>query len=247
MTRTYLLPAEDETLDTFFHGRIQVLQKKKGYRFAVDAPLLASSVEVEAGDEMCELGTGCGIASLLLCARPFGHITALEIQPSLAGLAARNVKLNGFETRITVVRADFKRFHPRRRFDVVFCNPPYIPKQQGSLSKSAEKTIAKHEMKCDILGVMRAAAKLLKKRGKAFFIFPAKRRGDFAAAAAEAGLAVTRLRFVHSRRGAPAILFLARCGFVPVTPVVRPPLVLFQAGGNYTAEARRIFAGRFDA
>jgi tRNA1(Val) A37 N6-methylase TrmN6 len=157
------------------------------------------------------------------------------------------VKLNGFETRISVVRADFKKFHPRRRFDVVFSNPPYIPKQQGSLSASAEKTIAKHEIKCDILGVMRAAAGLLKKRGKAFFVFPVKRRRDFEAAAAKAGLAVTGLRFVHSRAGDPAILFLARCGFEPGRQVVRRPLVLFEAGGGYTAEARRIFAGQFDA
>jgi len=247
MTKTHLLQAKGETLDTFFHGRILVLQKKKGYRFAVDAPLLASSVEVQIGDELCELGTGCGIVSLLLSVRPFRHVTALEIQKPLAGLATRNMKLNGLETKISVVRADLNKFHPRRRFDVVFSNPPYIKKQQGSLSKSAEKSIAKHEMKCDILGVMRAAGTLLKKQGKAFFIFPAKRRRDFEEAAAEAGLAVTGLRFVHSRQGAPAILFLARCGFKPGGPVVRPPLVLFKAGGTYTAEARRIFAGRFDA
>jgi len=247
MTRTNLLPAEDETLDAFFHGRILVLQKKKGYRFAVDAPLLASSVEVRIGDEMCELGTGCGIVSLLLSVNPFRHITALEIQQSLAGLAARNMKLNELETKISVVRADLNKFHPRRRFDVVFSNPPYIKKQQGSLSKTAEKSIAKHELKCDILGVMRAAGELLKKQGKAFFIFPAKRREDFETAAAKAGLAVTGLRFVHSRQGAPAVLFLARCEFKPGGPVVRPPLVLFESGGAYTAEVRRIFAGRFDA
>jgi len=247
MTRTNLLPAEDETLDAFFHGRILVLQKKKGYRFAVDAPLLASSVEVRIGDEMCELGTGCGIVSLLLSVNPFRHITALEIQQSLAGLAARNMKLNELETKISVVRADLNKFHPRRRFDIVFSNPPYIKKQQGSLSKTAEKSIAKHELKCDILGVMRAAGELLKKQGKAFFIFPAKRREDFETAAAKAGLAVTGLRFVHSRQGAPAVLFLARCEFKPGGPVVRPPLVLFESGGAYTAEVRRIFAGRFDA
>lgn len=247
MTRTTRARSEDETLDSFFHGRIQVRQRRNGYRFSVDAPLLASVVDSGPGDEMCELGAGCGIISLLLSLRPFGHITAVEIQPELARLAARNVALNKLENRISVVRADLREFRPRRRFDIVFSNPPYIAGKQGSLSASAEKTIAKHEIKCDILGVMRAAAALLKGGGKAFFIYPARRRRDFDRAAAAAGLSLAWVKPVQARRGEPANLFLARCEFKPGRTKTLPPLVLFRAGGGYTAVARRIFAGKFDA
>jgi len=247
MTRTHPLPIEDETLDSFFHGRILVGQKKKGYRFAVDAPLLAAFIETRAEDELCELGTGCGIIPLLLGVRPFRHITALEVQGPLADLARRNVKRNNLEGRITVVRADFREFRPRRRFDVVFSNPPYIKKKQGFLSLSEEKSVAKHEIKCDILEVMQTAGELLKKDGRAYFIFPEKRRRDLEEAAAAAGLRVTSLRFVHPRRGEPANLFLARCGFEAGRTETRAPLVLLKADGRYTAEAKRIFAGRFDA
>ncbi len=247
MTRTHPLPTEDETLDSFFHGRILVGQKKKGYRFAVDAPLLAAFIEIRAEDELCELGTGCGIIPLLLSFKPFRHITALEVQGPLADLARRNVKGNDMEDRITVVRADLREFRPRRRFDVVFSNPPYIRKRQGFLSASTEKSVAKHEIKCDILEVMRTAAKLLKKDGRAFFIFPEKRRRDFEGAAAANGLTVKSLRFVHPRRGEPANLFLARCDFGAGRTETRAPLILLRADGEYTAEVKRIFAGRFDA
>lgn len=246
MTRTILPPPEDETLDSFFHGRIRVRQKKRGFRFSVDAPLLASAVEIRPGDELCELGTGCGIVSLLLSVKPFGHITALEIQETLADLAERNVRLNNLQDRVTVIRADLREFRPRRRFDVVFSNPPYIKKRQGPLSLSPEKSVAKHEIKCDIVDVMRAAGELLHKKGRAFIIFPVKRRADFERAAASGGLTLASLRLVHPRREEPANLFLARCDFRAASLETRPPLILFEADGEYTDEARRIFAGRFD-
>ncbi len=239
--------SDEESLDTFYHGRILVRQRRRGYRFAVDAPLLASVVDPGPSDELLELGTGSGIISLLLSVRPFRRITALEIQPGLAGLAARNVRLNRLGRRIRVVRGDLRSFRPRKRFDIVFSNPPYIGRHQGPLSESAEKSVAKHEIKCDILEVMRAAAALLKGDGRAYFVYPVKRRRDFERAAAEAGLGLAWVKPVRPRRGEPANLFLARCGFGRGKAKTLSPITLFRAGGGPTAAARRIFAGKFNA
>jgi len=51
---------DGETLDAFYRGRIRVLQSRKGYRFAVDAPLLAGFIRTRPDDEALELGTGNG-------------------------------------------------------------------------------------------------------------------------------------------------------------------------------------------
>src|SRR4030043_95169 len=69
---------DGETLDEFYHGRIRVLQKKKGYRFSVDAPLLADFIRTRAGDEALELGAGNGIIPILLSVKPFKRVTAVE-------------------------------------------------------------------------------------------------------------------------------------------------------------------------
>ena len=120
------LKGEDESLDAFYLGRISVLQKKKGYRFSVDAPLLADFIQTRHSDEILELGPGNGIVSLLLSIKPFKHITAVEIQESLTDLARRNIKLNNLEERISVVREDLCCYRPGKKFDVIFSNPPYI-------------------------------------------------------------------------------------------------------------------------
>jgi len=235
---------EDETLDMFYHGRLLVLQKKRGYRFALDAPLLADFVQVRRTEELLELGTGSGIVSLLLSLKPFAHITAIEIQEALADLARRNVRANRLEERITIVHGDLRKYRRPKRFDVVFSNPPYIPQKTGFLSVTAEKSIAKHELKCDILGIMRATARLLKKDGRAYFIFPARREEDLKNAVEKNGLHLHALRYVHQRKETAANFILAECRFSARETRFLPPLVLSDERGETTAEARQVFEGK---
>ncbi len=247
--RAQAAPRPDgETLDAFYHGRIRILQPKKGYRFAVDAPLLADFIRTGPDDEALEIGTGSGIISLLLSVRPIRKITAVEIQPGLAGLARRNVEMNGLGGRIEVVDADLRTYDPGRTFDLVFSNPPYIRRATGFLSASAEKSAAKHEIHGTIRDFLGRTAAWLSPNGRACFVYPERRRPDFLAAAGESGLAVRRLRFVHPRAGEPANLFLvelARSGREPAGgPELMPPLILYGPDGKYTAAASSVFAGQ---
>ncbi|MBE3126393.1 MAG: methyltransferase [Acidobacteria bacterium] len=250
MTTPETLRRDGETLDAFYHGRVRVLQKKKGYRFSVDAPLLADFIRTRADDEALELGTGSGVISLLLSVKPFRRIVGLEIQEGLADLARRNVELNGLGDRIEVVRADLRTYEPGRRFDLIFSNPPYIRKATGFLSRSEEKSSAKHELHGDIRDVLKKTAEWLEPDGRACFIYTEKRRADFLAAAGESGLSLRRTRFVHPRAGEPANLFLTELGLAAgagteaVEPEVMPRLVLFAPDGKYTEEAEAIFSGR---
>lgn len=239
--------AEDETLDSFCLGKIFILQKKKGYRFAVDAPLLADFIRTERSDELLELGAGNGVISVLLSIKPFKHITAVEIQGTLADLARRNIALNRLEKRITVIEEDLRRFKPDKMFDVIFSNPPYIRKGEGQLSSSLEKSIAKHELECDIFDVMNKTGELLKRSGRACFIFIAKREKDFFEAAEKGGLKVRSLRYVHPRQDSPPNMFLAECDYSAEKKIILPPFILYDKNENYTAEAEAVFRGRVEA
>lgn len=243
MKRTEPSPREDETLDSFYHGRVLLLQKKRGYRFSVDAPLLADFIRPRPADRLLELGGGNGVISLLLSRKPSRRIVCLEVQPGLADLARRNVVLNRMEKKVLVREQDLRSFRPRERFDIIFSNPPYIKGRGGHLSYSEEKSIAKHEIKGDIFDIMRAAGRALKKDGRACFIYPAKRRGDFDRALEEAGLKLRTVRFVHSRSGQPARWFLSECRFEAPSLQALPPLRVYDESGAYTPEMQAIFAG----
>jgi tRNA1Val (adenine37-N6)-methyltransferase len=234
----------NETIDEFLRGRVRVIQSKTGYRFALDAPLLADFIEIVAGDEVLEMGTGNGIIPLLLGARPFRKLTALEIQPGPAALAHRNVALNGLRERVRVVRTDFRSYRPGKRFDVVFSNPPYIKIKTGFLSASSEKSIAKHELSCDLPEVMLAASRLLKTDGRGYFIYPAARADELQTAASARGLGIRVIRFVRPRPGDPPAFVLVRLGFGPGRERKLRVLTLKTSAGADTPEASRIYEGR---
>jgi tRNA1(Val) A37 N6-methylase TrmN6 len=237
---------DEETLDRFYHGKILVYQPRKGYRFSVDAPLLASFIKIEPEGWGCELGTGCGIIALLLSVRPFQAIVALEIQERLARLAQKNVRVNHLEEKIFIIQADIMSFYSRRKFNVVFANPPYFRATQGHLSPCEEKSIAKHEIKCDIMGIMVKAAELLDKRGRAYFIYPFSRKEEFEAARERACLKLNRIKLVYPRPGQAPRFFLAECSFQASTIEEMAPLFLLDEKGQVTPEAERIYAGRVD-
>lgn len=242
-----------ETLDSFFHGRVRVIQRRKGYRFSLDAPLLADFVRCRSRDFICELGTGNGIVAILLSIKPFQHLTAVEIQPGLADLAHRNVALNGLEDRISIVQEDLRIWLPEKRFDVVVCNPPYIKKGSGHTNVLSEKAIAKHEVTSSIHDIMGKTEEILTERGRAFFVFPVKRMTEFEREAKKIGLVITRMRKVKPRKETPPNLFLAALEKKSRFPrsldagsvyEEDPFLILYDEDGRWSVEAQEIFAGR---
>ena len=101
------------TLDTFFNGQIKVKQSRAGYRFSIDAVLLASHVAPQPEDMIVDLGTGCGIIPLILgFHHPRVRIYGIEVQKELAELARENVRENQLAHRIDILLEDMKDTRP---------------------------------------------------------------------------------------------------------------------------------------
>jgi len=193
----------DETLDTFLNGKIQVVQKKKGYRFSVDSIVLSQFVRIRKNERVVDLGTGCGILLLLLSqtarARSF---VGVEIQKGLAECARKNVALNHLDGRISILSQDFREIKmtfPPGSFDVVLSNPPYRKRRSGRINPSAEKAVARHEIKGTLQDLISIASYLLPPKGRCYLIFPAVRTVDLFVALRGGKLEPKRLQFVHPR------------------------------------------------
>ena len=141
---------ENETPDVPGAWRLTLHQNLHGYRFALDAFLLADFVPSGSVGPVIELGTGCGIVACLLARRfPAASIVGLELQASLAAAAQRNVMCNGLARQVSILRGDMRcavSCLVPARFAAVVCNPPYRAMGQGRLNPNAEKAIARHEV-----------------------------------------------------------------------------------------------------
>jgi tRNA1Val (adenine37-N6)-methyltransferase len=195
--------ASDETLDTFFKGRIQILQKKRGYRFSIDAVLLSQFSKIRKKERVIDLGTGCGILPLLLSHQTKAHsFMGVEIQKDLAELAERNVLLNHLEDRISILQYDFRKLNalfPPECFDVVLSNPPYRKYRTGRVNPVLEKAIARHEVHGAVEDLVSIASYLLPPKGRCYLIFPARRTVDLLVALRNQRLEPKRVRFVYAR------------------------------------------------
>src|SRR4030042_1576641 len=165
----------DETLDEFLDGRLRLIQPARGYRFSIDAILLAQFATVKRGDVVVDLGAGCGIISLLLLLeKPVAYVVALEIQKNLANQAVRNASLNGVTARMGVLLADLRQVPFQKPVaDVVVCNPPFRRPGSGRANPDPQTAIARHEIMASLNDILNAANALLKPKGRGALIYPA--------------------------------------------------------------------------
>lgn len=239
--------SDEHTLGSLFSGELECLQHRDGYRFSVDAILLAHFFTPARGERILDLGAGCGIIALIVAYRwPDVEIMGLEVQPSQAALAQRNLALNNFTGRATVVCGDLHQigqFVPVGSFDWVLSNPPYRKMASGRRNQEEEQTLSRHEVKADLAAVLKAANFALKTKGRLVLVYPASRGAHLLYELKKNGLEPKRLQVVHSYPGDEARLFLVEAlkgGGEELR--VLPPFFIYNAkGGAYSAEMARCY------
>ena len=191
----------DERLDDLQRNGYQIIQKKNGFCFGMDAVLLSGFARVKQGEKAIDLGTGTGIIPILLEAKYEGeHYTGLEIQDEMADMAARSVALNHLEEKVSIVKGDIKeasRLFGAASFDVVTSNPPYMNDAHGLKNPDLPKAIARHEVLCTLDDVAREAAKLLRPGGRFYMVHRPHRLIEIITALTKYKLEPKRMKMVH--------------------------------------------------
>ena len=228
--------------DRFLGGRIVVRQPLDGFRSGTDAVMLAAAVPPNAGDELLEIGSGVGVASLCLAARVDGcTIAGVEVAAELVALAQANARLNQLDQRVRFEPADGLRLpqHLRKSFDHVFCNPPFHG-SAGEISPNEDRARALIDR--DGLGRWIATALArVSAGGTLTLILRADRLGEALQALPQHGVTIFPL---WRRERAPAkrtILQIRKSSRAP--PVLLPGLVLHDESGCYTPEADAVLRG----
>ncbi|QSQ11948.1 tRNA1(Val) (adenine(37)-N6)-methyltransferase [Myxococcus landrumensis] len=245
MPDSILQPGPDETLDSIGTSGVRVLQRRNGYRFTLDAVLLAhfaASESVGSGGTLLELGAGSGVVSFLLVKQfGLGPVDAVELQPAVHARLVRAVALNACEAQVRPVLGDLCRIRelvPGGAYAHVVSNPPFRLADAGVRSPDDERAISKSEVACDARAVILAARHALAPGGTVSLVYPAARVAEVLSLLGQAKLHPRVLRFVHSRVDAPATRFLVQAVRDKDRGLsVRPPLVVHGSGpGGYSSE-----------
>lgn len=224
-----MLANEDITLLT---GEYKLIQKKDGFRFSVDAVILSDFFAYPKKGKILDIGTGNGIIPILLFSKEKGeNITGIDIQKENVELAEKNVKLNRLDENIKIVHGDVKEYSMGNSFDYIVSNPPYMKvdgKKQNILSC---KSIARHEVKLDLLQLIQNAKRLLKPIGSFSLIHRSYRFTDISRILEDSGFSLKRVRFVYFSKEKNSNLVLVEAWKGKKCKLeIEPPLCLEESG-----------------
>ena len=234
-----------ERVDDLQNG-LFVIQDPKKFCFGMDAVLLSGFARVKRGEVALDMGTGTGIIPILLSDRTDGeHFTGLEIQHECAEMADRSVRFNGLEDRVRIVEGDIREaagIFGAASFDVVTCNPPYMIGQHGIQNDANAKTIARHEVLCDLDDILRESAKMLKQGGRFYMVHRPFRLAEIFSKMVAYHIEPKRMRLVYpfvDKEPNMVLIEGLRGGKSRLT--VEKPLIVYKEPGVYMPEIYDIY------
>lgn len=239
-----LLPGE--RIDELQRNGYRIIQNPERFCFGMDAVLLSGFARAKKQERCLDLGCGNGIIPILMEAKTEGkHFTGLEIQPESADMARRSVALNGLQDRIDIVEGDIKdasKIFGASSFHVVTTNPPYMTAQHGLTNLYEAKTIARHEVLCNLEDIIRESARLLMPGGRFYMVHRPFRLAEIISLMVQYRMEPKRMRLVYpyvDREPNMVLIEGLRGGKSRMT--VEKPLIVYKEPGKYTDEIYDVY------
>ncbi|KRL94040.1 tRNA1(Val) (adenine(37)-N6)-methyltransferase [Limosilactobacillus equigenerosi] len=241
----------DERIDQLSSQGIQIIQSKNVFAFSLDAVLLAHFVRENKRHKLTtvDLCAGNGAIGLFLNRKLGGQIYEVEIQPRLADMAERSVKLNDLTDRYTVINDDLanvNQYVPKDAADIVTCNPPYFKVTPASQKNPNQHlAIARHELTTTLERVVEQMSGLLKTNGHGYLVHRPDRLSEIIMTLEQHRLVPKRIQFIVPKPGQEANMVLidaikdAKAGGTKVLP----EFVVADNHGQYTKQMMEILNG----
>lgn len=238
---------DDETLDDLQLKGIHIIQKKEGFRFGVDAVLLANFAKIKKGQRVIDLCTGTGIVPFIIAGKTEAkNVTGIEIQQEFVEMAMRTSKYNNLEERVNFINEDLTNItflKTIEKAEVVTVNPPYKLQNTGIINVNDKNAVARHEICCTLEDVIIAARILLKDNGRFFMVHRPERIVDILTLMRKHKIEPKRIRFVHPKPNkAPNIVLIEGQRDGGAFLKFEDPLHVHTEDGGYSEEIKRIYS-----
>lgn len=237
---------EDETLDDLQLKGLRLIQKKEGFRFGVDAVLLANFAKVKRGMRVIDLCTGTGIVPFIIAGKTeAASITGIEIQEEFVEMANRSVKINDLGDRVSFINGDLKdekNIKTIEKANIITVNPPYKLANSGILNPTDKMAVARHEVCCTLEDVIVASRRLLKDNGRFYMVHRPERLADILCLMRKHKIEPKTIRMVHpNTKKAPNIVLVEGQRDGGAFLKWEPPLYVYNDEGGYSEEIDRIY------
>jgi len=227
---------------TLMDGRVQLTQSMNGLRASTDSVLLSSIVQTQQGQSVLDMGCGTGSVGLCVNERLKGlelHLTGIDIQDQMIGLAKGNAVENGINGRSHYIVGDVadKTVFEAEAFDHIVMNPPYY--DEGTRQKSPDAAREK-AYTGDLKVWIASSLHWLRQGGSINMINRADALSDILSYM-DGKFGAIEVWPVYSKPNEPAIRVLVRGLRNRKTPMtIHPSIILFDDDGAPSAQSQSI-------
>ena len=97
---------------------------------AEDSFLLAENLDVQVGEQVLDMGAGCGVPGVIAARK--ARVTAVDVNPYAIRCTKDNATVNNVRSKMTFMQGDlFTPFNEKVKFDVILFNAPYLPASES--------------------------------------------------------------------------------------------------------------------
>ena len=152
----------------FRFKKFTVQQHKEVFRVGTDGVLLGALADCSGAKHILEVGTGTGLVALMTAQRNLnGNVTAIDVNPVAAELAAKNFSESLFGDRMRAMHRDYKAFDTQNKFDLIISNPPYF-----ETNPSEKDATARQQRELSFKSLISKTAEILAPEGRFCVIIP---------------------------------------------------------------------------
>lgn len=169
-----------------------------------DAMLLGAWTDPGNAVNILEIGTGCGVISLMMAQKGKAKITAIDIDEQSIRQAEQNFKNSPWKAELEALLVSFSEFadESKKRFDLIITNPPFF--RSSLLPPDPRKVISKHDQLLTLENLVESSSALLSTNGRLSLILPVPECKVFESLAYDAGLFLAKKLIVFPKPGKAA-------------------------------------------
>ena len=164
-------------------------------------------------------------------------------------LAKRNIQMNDLEEQIEIIHGDIKEVVKNLpKAQLIVCNPPFFKVGEDSnLNENEYLTIARHEVKIDLEGIISSAAYLLDNKGRFAIVHRPDRMIDILNLMQKYDIEPKRIRFVYPKMNRESHVLLVEGMYKGKKGIkIESPLYAHNDDGSYSNEVRKMFGEKID-
>lgn len=154
-----------------------------------------------------DIGSGCGILSLLLKRDYQCEVCAVEKQKEMFEISLENSTESNIE--VDFFNEDFQQFRSDKKFDFIVSNPPFYD-HTSSTSSNISKKIARYDDSLSLDDFIKKANSLIKVDGELIFCYDSARVQSVVNTLSSYKFFIKTMQFVYGKEGKNSNIVLVR-------------------------------------